>query len=215
MQAWGACMQCVMISPLALTPGMAVREPKPSKEVTELAERAARLYVEGASSWVVRAALSQSNALPEHEGWILNQAGLDVSDTVARGDADPAAEAVVDCMNMLSSSVTVRQAADLLGISPSGVRRRIRRRFLAGIYEHGCYLVPHFQFDSDGLVPSFEDVYSVTPFDMPLIVFFRWFVQPSPDLPAGGQAKHRNLSPREWLLAEFDAGPVQGMAAVL
>jgi len=190
-------------------------EPRPSKEVRELAKRAARMYLQDASEWGARPSICQSNALQSHEATVLDEAGLGISDAVASGDADPAAEAVVDYMNMLSSSLTVRQAADHLGISTIDARRRIQRRCLAAISENRRYIVPRFQFDRFGLVPSFSDIFSVTALDTPLIVFFRWFIQPSPDLPAKEKGQNRNLSPREWLLAEFDAGPIKRMAATL
>ncbi|MDZ7790298.1 MAG: hypothetical protein U5L08_07375 [Xanthomonadales bacterium] len=192
-----------------------MREPELSKEVMALAERAARLCVARAPAPVVLPGLPQSDVLPAHEASILDEAGLDISGDVARGHADPAAQTVVDVMHMLSSARTVRETAHVLGVSASGVRQRIRRRSLAAICENGHYLVPRFQFAGNRLVRSFDRVYSATPPDLPLVVFYRWFVQPCPDLPTGGEAQDCNLSPRAWLVAGCNSGPVENLAALL
>lgn len=192
-----------------------MREPAVSKEVMALAERAARLYMESASAPNVLPGLSQRDALPAHEAAILDQAGLDISTAVAGGEVDPAAETVVDYMDMLSSAMTVREAAEVLGVSARGVRNRIRERSLAAIHENGRYLVPRFQFDGHELVRSFDHVFGATAPDLPLVAFYRWFTYPSPDLPAGRGVRHRNLSPRAWLLAGLDSDPVERMAALL
>lgn len=192
-----------------------MREPELSKEVMALAERASRLYLACGSGGVVLPGLPQSDVLPGHEASILDEAGLGISDAVARGAEDPAAEAVVDFMDMLSSALTVRETANVLGVSRSAVRARIRGRTLAAISEKRRYRVPRFQFHGHRLVPSFGRVYSATPEDLPLVVFYRWFIQRSPDLSGGRQAHERDLSPREWLLAGFDTGTVEKLAALL
>lgn len=192
-----------------------MREPAVSKEVMALAERAARLYLESASAPTVLSRPAQSDALPAHEASILDQAGLDISADVAGGEIDPAAETVVDYMDMLSSAMTVREAANVLGLGAGSVRQRIRERSLAAMLENGRYLVPGFQFDGPRLVRSLDRVYRATPPDLPLAVFYRWFTHPSPDLPVGRRACNRDLSPREWLLAGLDSSPVQRLAALL
>lgn len=192
-----------------------MREPEVSKEVMALAERAARLYIKSASAPSILIEMAQSDALPAHEASILDQAGLEISAAVAGGEVDPAAETVVDYMDMLASAMTVREAADVLGFGARSIRQKIRERSLAVIHENGQYLVPGFQFEVRELVRSFDRVYRATPPDLPLVVFYRWFTHPSPDLPAGRRARNRDLSPREWLLAGLDFGPPQRMAALL
>lgn len=180
-----------------------------------LAERAARLYLESASAPTVFSRPAQSDVLSAHEASILDQAGLGISAAVAGRQIDPAAETVVDYMDMLSSAMTVREAANVLGLGAGSVRQRIRERSLAAIHENGSYLVPGFQFDGPRLVRSFGRIYGTTSPDLPLVVFYRWFTFPSPDLPARRGARCRNLSPREWLDAGLASGPVERMAALL
>jgi hypothetical protein len=192
-----------------------MREPEVSKEVMALAERAARLYMESASAPSILIGMAQNDALPAHEASILDQSGLKISAAVVGGGVDPAAETVVDYMNILSAAMTVLEAADVLGLGAWSVRQQIRERSLAAIHENGHYLLPGFQFEGRRLVRSFARVYRATQPDLPLVVFYRWFTHPSPDLPARQKARNNDLSPREWLLAGLDSTPVQRMAALL
>lgn len=186
-----------------------------SKEVKALAERAARLYVERGTAPVVLPGIPQTEALPAEEASLLDAAGLDISEAVASGESDPAAEAVEEYMEILASSMTVQDAADMLRVDPSRIRQLIRERSMAAISEKGRYLIPQFQFAGNRLIPSFEAVYGAASPDVPLILFYRWFTQPTPDLPDGEDEQDRDLSPREWLIAGFDPAPVQRMAALL
>ena len=186
-----------------------MREAELSEEVKVLAERAARLYVERGASPVVLPGMPQTEALPAEEASILDAAGLDISEAVANGESDPAAETVEDYMEILASSMSVQEAAAILRVDPSRIRQMIRGRSMAAISERGRYLIPKFQFSGDRLIPSFESVYSAASSDVPLILFYRWFTQPSPDLPQGEDEQGPDLSPREWLLAGFDPAPVQ------
>ena len=192
-----------------------MHEAELSEEVMALAERAARLYVERGSAPVALPGIPQEEALPAAEASILDKAGLDISDAVEKGEADPAAEAVEEYMEILASAMTVRATAGALGVDPSRVRQLIRGRSMAAIAEKRLYLIPRFQFAGARLIPSFESIYRATSPDVPLILFYRWFTQPSPDLPADEQDQDRNFSPREWLLAGFDPAPVERMAGLL
>ena len=117
-----------------------------NKEVKELAERAARLYVKRRA---VPNGQPEATPFPDvsaEEATLLNAAGLDVSDAILRGDADPTSESTTQYMTILNSSLTVRETSDLLGLSPSRIRQKIRERSLAAIREKRRYLVPGFQF---------------------------------------------------------------------
>lgn len=184
-----------------------------NEQVKILAERAARLYVKSGSGRFAPPGLPQSNALPPAEARALDKAGLDIDDRVASGAADPAAETVQEYMGILASAMTVRDAAGLLGVDPSRIRQMIRDRSLAAIEENHRYLIPRFQFVNDRPIPSFSSVFSATPGDVPLILFYRWFVQPSCDLPAGEE--QRDMSPREWLLSGYDPEVVVKIASLL
>jgi len=185
------------------------------KEVKALADRAARLYVERGAAPVVLPGIPQTEALPPEEAALLDAAGLDIAEGVATGESDPAAEGVEEFMEILASSMTVQQVSAMLGVDPSRIRQMIRGRTMAAISEKGRYLIPRFQFAGNRLIPSFETIYNATSPDVPLILFYRWFTQSSPDLPDGEDATGRDHSPREWLLAGFDPAPVQRMAALL
>ena len=186
-----------------------------SKEVMRLAERTARLYVERRSAPGSVPESFQPEALPADEGSILDAAGLDISEAVQRGEADPATEAHEQYLNILSTSMTVKETSVMLGVSPRRVRQMIRERSLATILDNRRYLVPQFQFVDHKLVPEFSSIYSVTPPDVPLILFFRWFTQPSSDLETPEEDESCDLSPRDWLMKGFDPSPIQRMAKLL
>lgn len=146
---------------------------------------------------------------------MLDMAGLGISEEVDSGNVDPAAETVVGYMDLLATAMSVRETADRIGVSPGTIRRWIRNRSLAAIREGRQYRVPRFQFSDGQLLPSFDSVYGTTASDLPLIHFFRWFVQPSCDLPDPGDDRALPLSPREWLLRGHDPQPVRRIASFL
>jgi len=187
-----------------------------SKEVKALAERAARLYVERCGACLIAPpGLPQSGALSSAEALTLDAAGLDIAKEVETGEANPAVEAIVECLGILFSAMTVRETADMLGVSPGRVRQMIRDGSLAAVRENRRYLVPEFQFHERRLIPSFASVYRSRARDVPLLLFYRWFIQPSCDLPAPGDAREGNLSPREWLQRGYDPQPVERMSRLL
>lgn len=194
---------------------MSRRGPELSQAVKDLAERAARLYVQRRAAAGAQSEGAGLDALPPHEAAVLDKAGLGISDTVRRGSADPAGQTQSEYMAILASSLTVQETATLLGLSSSRIRQMIRGRSLAAIMENRRYRIPEFQFVGSKLVPHFGSVYRATPTDVPLILFFRWFVQPSPDLRRPGARQDRAVSPRQWLVKGWDPGPVRRLAKFL
>lgn len=194
---------------------MSSRDAELSQAVKDLAERAARLYVKRRAGGRARPEGAEIDVLPPHEAAVLDKAGLDISGAVRRGSADPAGQAQSEYMAILASSLTVQETAILLGLSCSRIRQMIRGRSLAAIMENGQYRIPEFQFLGSKLVPHFGSVYRETATDVPLILFFRWFIQPSPDLRQPGARNDRAVCPKEWLVRGWNPEPIRRLARFL
>lgn len=194
---------------------MSSRDSELSQAVKDLAERAAQLYVKRRAAAGVAPEDARFDVLSPHEAAVLDAAGLDISDAVRQGSAHPAYETQSEYMAILASSLTVQETSALLGLSPSRIRQMIRGRSLAAIMESRRYRVPKFQFVGSKMVPHFGSVYRAAPTDVPMILFFRWFIQPSPDLRQSGARKDRAVSPKEWLVRGLDPDPVRRLARLL
>jgi hypothetical protein len=97
----------------------------------------------------------------------------------------------------------IGEVADLLGITPDGVRKRTRRGRLLAVPHGEHSLYPAFQFDAGIVVPGFEDILALLDTDSaPAKV--RFFVTPDAELDArpidalrGGDAGQRALVERK------------------
>src|SRR5207302_900754 len=110
-------------------------------------------------------------------------------------------------------SLSVLQAARLLGVDASRVRQRLAAHTLYGLKVGRSWLLPRYQFDGERIIPGVEKVFSRLRSDLHPIAVYTWFTSPDPDLIEGvGQAP---VSPRDWLRSGGDAGLVAGIAAAL
>ena len=140
--------------------------------------------------------------LSQEEVSLLDAAGL-LERPLPRPDGiDSVAEARLQREAMVASAMSIQDTAELLGVGVSEIEEMIEGRTLAVLEVDGHQLVPRFQFSDDGLVPSFGEIYRLTDPDLPLLTFYRWFILPSQDLPS--ESEDRDLSPKEWLNANFD-----------
>ena len=88
---------------------MSRRGPELSQAVKDLAERAARLYVQRRAASGAQSEGAGLDALPPHEAAVLDTAGFGISDTVRRGSADPAGQTQSEYMAILALSLTVQE----------------------------------------------------------------------------------------------------------
>jgi len=111
---------------------------------------------------------------------------------------------------VLASSLTVAQAASLLGIDASRVRHRLAERTLYGIREKSGWRIPAFQFSPSGLVPGIDQVIPRLPSTLHPLAVIGWFTRPNPDL--HDDADQMPISPLDWLQTGRDPEPVARLA---
>ena len=145
--------------------------------------------------------------LSEHDRVLLRESGLDLD---ARGAAARAAEeSAAAFLALLGTGLTVAQTADRLGIDASRVRHRIGSRELYAVGMGTRRRLPAFQFDDGGAsLSGLGEVVRALPHDAHPLEVEGFFTSPQPELELRGVP----VSPREWLAAGGDVGPVVELA---
>jgi excisionase family DNA binding protein len=112
---------------------------------------------------------------------------------------------------LIDSSLTVQDAARLLGVDPSRIRQRLADRTLYGLKSRGQWRLPRFQFEGGRPLPGAEVVLPAIPTDIDLVAVFNFFTHPDPDMEVGDDS----VSPRDWLLTGNDPAIVATLVADL
>ena len=115
-------------------------------------------------------------------------------------DDDPIAATITAYADLLASSLSTGEAAEVMGVNPS----RIRQLLIAsppGLYgikkgKRGSWRLPRFQFDDSGLIRGIGDVLAVLNPDINPLEVATWFTAPSPDLVTEDDLRY---SPIQWL----------------
>jgi hypothetical protein len=125
-------------------------------------------------------------------------------------EADARAGAAAAYAALLADALTVAEVARRLGIDPSRVRHRLARRQLIGIRRPDGWLLPAYQFGSDGeLLPGIEAVASaVMATGSHPVAIARFLATAVPELTVG----RRRHTPREWLESGGDPAAVVALA---
>jgi hypothetical protein len=130
------------------------------------------------------------------------------------GTSDPIARAAATYTALLATSLSVAEAAALLGVQSSRIRQRLAARTLYGIKEPGGWRVPRFQFDGPTLLPGIARVLPrLIPGIHPVAVY-NWFTTPNSDLVVD-ENEDIQVSPREWLRSGRSPQPVSDLASAL
>lgn len=131
------------------------------------------------------------------------------------GDAptvDPAVRTAARYVALVANSLTVRQAAERLGVNESRIRQRLLERSIIGWKKGRSWMLPHWQFAPDGrLIPGIATIAAELARDLHPLAAWKWFTLPNPDLTVEGNP----VSPAEWLLSGGDATIVAEQAAEL
>lgn len=127
-------------------------------------------------------------------------------------ETDPRTAAAASYAALLADSLPVAAAARQLGIDASRVRHRLARHQLIGIRRSTGWLLPAYQFGSDGRpLPGLERVAAAfAPGTHPVVVA-RFFASQQPELRLGD----RPATPRQWLESGGDPATVVGLARAL
>lgn len=114
---------------------------------------------------------------------------------------------------LIAGSLSVSDAARLLGVDPSRVRHRLAERTLYGIRQRSGWRLPAFQFSDGGLVPGIDRVLPSLPPALDPLGTVNWFLLPHPDLYAPDDPDETPISPLDWLRLGRDPRAVAELAA--
>lgn len=152
-----------------------------------------------------------SSGLTEGELEALEQGGF-VRSSPDAPSVNPAVRTAARYVALLANALTVRQAAERLGVNESRIRQRLSERSIIGWKKGKSWMLPHWQFTPEGqLIPGVDAVAAALASDLHPVAAWRWFTLPNPDLPVEGNP----VSPAEWLLSGGDARLVAEQAAEL
>lgn len=115
--------------------------------------------------------------------------------------------AVQELAGTLSGSVSIKEAAAILGVDRSRVSRRITGAELWAFDLHGSKRIPRWQFLDDRLLPGLDVIVPAIPHGATPTVVDEFMHNPQPDF--GDRA------PIEYLAAGGDPAPVAGFIADL
>lgn len=136
-----------------------------------------------------------NDAFSDQDETALNEAGVDLSGP-AEGKADPVLTTAARYARFMSNSLTVRDAAQLLGVTEGRVRQRLAERTLYGVRSGTReWRLPQWQFVSDGALPGLAEVLTTLPVALHPLAIDSFFKSPSPELNVDGE----DLSPVQWL----------------
>lgn len=147
--------------------------------------------------------------LTEAEAAVLSEGGFSPKDVTGKDTVEASAQAYA---NLLAQSLSVAQAAELLGINASRIRQRLGgpRRSLYGIKIREEWVLPSFQFAGKGTVPGIEEVIAELDPELHPVAVLRWFSTPNPDLEIDGEGK--TVSPLDWLRTGHPSATVAELA---
>ena len=135
--------------------------------------------------------------LTDAEAGILKRGGLDLS---GPSEGRQLARTAAKYAAILASSLTITEAAALLGVSESRIRQRIGERSLYGVRARRQWRLPRFQFSGYEEVPGVGGIIRRMPEDIHPVSAENFFTLPNPDLYLD-EEEEQPASPREWLLS--------------
>ncbi|MGH9068612.1 MAG: helix-turn-helix domain-containing protein, partial [Acidimicrobiales bacterium] len=157
-------------------------------EFLVLVEESANTYAGGSAR--------PRSALRANEAATLEAVGADLA-PLRHAELDERARAAIDAAVVVGTALSVREAADLLGVDPSRIRHRLSEGRLVGLRRGSVWRLPAWQFEDGESLPGLDQVALALPTDAPAAMVAAFMTTASPDLDLGG----RPSSPREWLLA--------------
>lgn len=152
--------------------------------------RAQALLRQAVSQWQTR----RSNELTMHELSVLESGGFSA-------DVPPNPKPIVDTVGeyktLVDEALDVSAAAARLGVTEGRIRQRLSAKppELYGVRRGKAWVLPAFQFTTDGLVPHIDQVIAHLPAGLNPVAVARFFMLPSAELSVEGTT----VSPIAWL----------------
>ena len=141
----------------------------------------------------------EQRTLTNEEESVLRSGGFDTSPLHA-DEAYPIVKTEAEYRTLLRNSLSVSQAARLLGVNSSRVRQRLLSDppTLYGIKQGKSWCVPRFQFSGRKAIPGLATVVAALPPDLPPVTAYRWLTERHPDLYLDSE-ENQGVSPLNWL----------------
>lgn len=152
--------------------------------------RVGSLLRQAVSQWETR----QSNELTVHELSVLESGGFASG---AAPNPKPIMDTVSEYKALMDEGLDVSSAASRLGVTEGRIRQRLTAKppELYGIRRGKAWVLPAFQFTSEGLVPHIDQVIVRLPRGLNPVAVARFFTLPSAELEVGDAP----VSPSTWL----------------
>lgn len=143
----------------------------------------------------------EGGGLTEREKKLLAE-GAGKPRRIPRNAPDPRAASLAHMAKLRADSLSVEEAAKLLGVNPSRIRQRLggKPRTLLGMKVGRSWRVFRYQLDGHQLVLNLEKVIAAMPRGRDPVGEHNWLTLPDPDLEVGDRA----VSPIEWLRRGHD-----------
>ncbi|MDO8863263.1 hypothetical protein Q6D67_16275 [Haliea sp. E1-2-M8] len=152
------------------------------------------------------------NALSQTEETFLRDAGARGVGTWSEGAAaDNVAVIAGEFAQMVTTALSQKAVADLLGVGTSRIRQKLEAAELYAIRSTGGRVCPAFQFGPTGALPGLEAVLRALRPEVHPVAVQRFFRNVHPDLES--ETLNRALSPQEWLLTGHPVAAVVALAS--
>jgi hypothetical protein len=154
-------------------------------------------------------------ALTDEEARVLASGGLDAS-PLRLDEIAPIFRTGAEHRRRLASSLSVEQAARLLGVNASRIRQRLTAHppSLYGIKDGKRWRVPKFQFAGKRAIPGIAAVVAALPASLHPVAVYRWLTSAHPDLYRDRTEEHP-ISPLDWLRTGGSPDVVADLARAL
>ncbi|HSB19039.1 MAG TPA: hypothetical protein VLD85_03410 [Anaeromyxobacteraceae bacterium] len=183
------------------------RAPLRPEEVEAVATRVALLDLAAEEMGLYRPRpRPEGGGLTAREARLLEPAMRRLRASIPRNAPDPHAAYLAHLAKLRADSLSVEEAAKLLGVNPSRIRQRLggKPRTLLGMKVGRSWRVFRYQLEGDRLVPNLEKVIAAMPRGRDPTGEHNWLTLPDPDLEVGD----RTVSPITWLRMGRDPEPV-------
>ncbi len=156
-----------------------------------------------------------SGDLTEAEREVLKEGGYDEIRDLGV-EADPLTRTEHEYAALVETALSVKEAAERLGVDMSRVRQRLRQP--ATLYGFKSFpdqwVLPSFQFTEKGEVPGIAEVFKCLDPGLHPISVVTWFYVPNTDLFIDDETEDP-VSPIQWLSCGYDPARVATLASQL
>ena len=154
--------------------------------------------------------------LTQADAAALERGGLSLEPLHDVGPDDPIVKTAAIYASLLASSLSVSQAAHMLGVSTGRVRQELYAGTIYGLKDVGGWRLPRWQFTDDltGLLPGIRRALPRLDRGIHPVAVYTWFTSPHPDLTID-QNEEEAISPRDWLRSGRSPETVAELAAAL